>query len=358
MGKIKVLHIIPTLSNGGAERLAADLCRFLDKEKFEVKVVAMKSGGERAAELKKAGIEVEISGRERSILFDFFPLLKIAKAFKPDIIHTHLFGADIFGRIIAKIIGVKKVICTEQMNFDEVFYHKFFKKLTNGMVWKIIAVSQAVKDYVIKVEGANPKKIEIIYNATEVNKFLDENRNYELSSQIKIGSLGRLTKQKNFQCLIKALALLPEKDFVCCLAGQGELKVELEKEIEKLNLTEKVKLVGYQNDVPSFLKSLDLFILPSSWEALGIAVLEAGAAGLPVIASAVDGLKEILEDKGTALLFKSNDSEDLAEKINCLLERSDERKRLGQNLLAEVKNKYDIGVIVKKYEALYFLSQK
>ncbi|MDD5031628.1 MAG: glycosyltransferase [Patescibacteria group bacterium] len=353
--KIKIIHIIPTLDLGGAEKLLVDIVKNLDKEKFESKVVCLKRFGFWGMELKREGIPLILAGGDKKLgLFVFLKLVKILKKEKPDIIHTHLFGADIFGRLAGRLAGVKVIVSTEHnLNYQESFLKKILKKSTAGLATSVIAVSRAVKDYAVKFEGADRNKTEIIYNGVEAKRFLNKNRDYHNEKkEIVVGSVGRLTKQKGFDGLITALAKT-DKKVKCFIAGDGAERKRLEKLIKKLNLSGRVELAGWQKDVSEFLNSLDIFVLPSRWEGFGIAILEAGLAGLPVIASGVDGIKEIIEDGQDGLLFGKEDVSGLAEKINYLIERPRERERLGLNLQDKVKEKFAIEKIVKEYEDLY-----
>lgn len=353
--KIKIIHIIPTLDLGGAEKLLVDIVKNLDKEKFLSEVICLKRFGFWGIELKKEGIPLILAGKDKRLgLITLFKLIKILKKEKPDVVHTHLFGADIWGRLAARLAGVKVIVSTEHnLNYQEGFLKKILKKSTAGLADSIVAVSQAVKDYAVKFEKADKNKIEVIYNGVDVGKFLNRSRNYKKGrEEMVIGSVGRLAKQKGFDCLIGALAKI-ERRIKCYIAGDGAERKKLEKLIKKLNLTGWVELVGWQKDMPNFLNSLDIFVLPSRWEGFGVAILEAGLAGLPVVAAAVDGIKEIIEDPKDGLLFRKEDEEDLAKKLNYLLESPEERERLGLNLQNKVKEKFAIGKIVKEYEDLY-----
>lgn len=354
MPKIKIMQLIPTLGLGGAERVVVDLAKNLDREKFSVKVVCLKSLGELAADLSAAGISVELLGRPSApIIFSFFKLIKFLKRERPDIVHTHLFGADFYGRLAARLAGVKIIVSTEHnLNFAEGFLKKIAKSATGRLANSIIAVSSAVKDYLIKKEGISANKIKVIYNGVAAEKFLYPERNYQRAGTLTIGAIGRLTRQKGFDYLIKAVAQV-NGDWQCLIAGDGEEKEKLFGLIKSLSLENKIKLIGWEKNTPEFLKKLDIFVLPSRWEGLGIVILEAGASGLPVIASNIDGIKELISDNQDGLLFPGGDETKLAEKIKFLLEQPAERKRLGENLRQKVNANFSAKKMAAEYEQLY-----
>ncbi|HTX87207.1 MAG TPA: glycosyltransferase [Candidatus Nanoarchaeia archaeon] len=361
MARIKILQIIPTLNGAGAERLVVDLAKFLDREKFAVAVICLKAGGAWTEELARAKIPVQIVNRGNyPIVFDFFRLVKIIKQAAPDIVHTHLFGADIYGRLAAKLAGVKKIISTEHnLNYSEGAGKRFLKKKTAILAAVIVAVSESVKKYLIEREGVPAGKIRVIYNGVDIEKFRYNERKYEQKSAgLVIGSIGRLEPQKDFPTLIKAMAEI--KGAECRIIGAGGERKKLARLIAELSLADKVKLLGWQKDTSTFLKQTDIFVLPSRWEGFGIVILEAGLSGLPVIGSRVDGIAEIIADGQDGLLFEPGNSAELARKIKSLQADPALRERLGKNLQDKILEKFSIEKMVKQYEDLYFevLSRK
>jgi|WetSurMetagenome_2_1015567.scaffolds.fasta_scaffold03437_8 glycosyltransferase involved in cell wall biosynthesis len=351
--KIKILHIIPTLAAGGAEKTVVELVKFIDREVFDVQVLCLRAGGFWEEELRSAKVPYAIIGNlRRPIIFNFFKIIKFIRVAKPDIVHTHLFGADFYGRLAARLAGVKNIISTEQnLNLSEGKFKKLAKYFTAKLAIKIVAASGAIKKYLIEQEGVPADKIEVIYNGVEIEKFLKQNREYNNNRQLVIGSIGRLTHQKGFDYLLEAMVKID--GVKCLIAGVGEEKNSLAEKIKELGLSEKVELVGLKKDVSDFLASLDVFVLPSRWEGFGIVILEAGLSGLPVIASRVDGILEIIDDGQNGLLFMPGNTEELVDKIKSLLVNPAERARLGKNLQQKIQEKFLIQKIVKQYEALY-----
>jgi len=340
---------------GGAERLLVDIVKNLDRDNFSASVICLKRFGFWGMELKKQGTPLFLAGWGKFFwLFGFLNLVKILKKEKPDIVHTHLFGADVFGILAARLAGVKVIIATEHnLNYQEGFLKRFIKSWTMGFAQKIVAVSEAVRNYAVSSGRIPKEKIEIIYNGVELEKFLNAERKYEKKNEIIVGSIGRLTEQKGFDFLIEAGALLKDEKINFFIAGEGKDRKKLEKQIKKGNLGDKIKLLGWQKDTKEFFDSLDIFVLPSRWEGFGIAILEAGLAGLPVIASKVDGIKEIIQDNADGLLFEKGNVRELAEKINYLAGNPEEREKLAVNLRNKVKEKFSIEKIVREYENLY-----
>jgi glycosyltransferase involved in cell wall biosynthesis len=349
--KIKVLYVIPTLDFGGAERIMVDLARLLDRKKFTVKIVCMKRAGELASGLDATAVELVVMERGMTPAA-FWKLYKLISASKPDIVHTHLFGADVFGIIAARLAGVKKVVSTEHnINYSEGRKKSMIKNWAYSLADRIVAVSEAVKKYLLKA-GNKKNKIEVIYNGTDPDRFKPSSRG-DLKDEIIIGSIGRLEKQKSYGTLIMAMDNLKNIPIECRLAGNGREKEYLSDLVTSLGLADKVKFTGWNKDIPSFLAGLDIFVLPSAWEGFGITLIEAGAQGLPVIGSRVDGITEIIEEGVDGLMFKPGDSRELAYKLELLASDKILREKLGANLRRKVMEKFTLTIMVKKYEDLY-----
>ncbi len=358
MKKIKIIYIIPALDFGGAERIIVDIIKNLNQEKFIVKIICMKRSGFWGIELKNYGISLILLGQKNGTsLTSLIRLIKILKQENPDIVHTHLFGADFYGSIAARLAGIKYVVSTEHnLNYSEGKIKSIIKIFISKLFNNIIVVSGAVKIYIMKNYFVKAEKILIIYNGIDVNKFsqsLNVNNQVKKNKNIIIGSIGRLVKQKGFEYLIKAIDKLSDQNIECLIAGDGESKFLLQEKIKKLGLENKVKLLGWQKDIKSFLNKIDIFVLPSLWEGFGIVILEAGLFKVPVIASRVDGIVEIIEDKKDGLLVTSANSDELAEKIKYLLKNEKFKKELANNLYIKVKNNFIIQKIIIQYEQYY-----
>ena len=367
INKIKILYIIPTLDLGGAERFMVDLILNLDREKYEPTLILFKRGGIWLEELNLAGISALVLQKKFKIdLINFFNILKSIKMIKPTIVHTEL-GGDLYGRLAAKILKVPFIISTEQnLNPNENIIHNFLKMITNRFADIIIAISQAVKDDLISRYHVPETKIKIIPNGVDLSKFLNFNKvdrsenttfkenKIDVTKKVILGTIGRLAPQKGHYVLINALAKIKELNFECLIAGEGLLKNKLTKQINDSGLENKVKLIGQINDVPAFLSSLDLFIFPSLWEGQGIVLLEAALMNLPIIASEVDGIKEVL-NKEDAYFVKAGDQKDLAAKISWLINNYESApvKERSFKLKTEIINKYSIKTIANEYSKLY-----
>lgn len=346
---VKILHIIPTLDPGGAERLLVDIVQRTNKQLFSLTVVCFKRGGLWEEEIKNSGVELIIlKKRGQFDLINLFKLWRTIRFVKPDLVHTHL-GGDIYGRFFAGLMGIPVVSTEHNLNKDEAFSVTLAKRVTAAFASLVIAVSEAVAQDAQKRYGFAKEKIKVIHNGVDLTRFTFTRPQF--NKPLKIGSVGRLAKQKDFSTLIKAVSLV--KDCVCEIVGEGSERSNLETEIKNLSLGERVKLAGNRSDVPQFLQGLDIFILASRWEGLGIVVLEAALTGIPVIAARVDGLIEIITDGVDGLLFKPGDEQALAAKLKNIFADQAAALTRAEQLAKKVREHFSIETMVAQYEKAY-----
>lgn len=357
--KIKILHILPSLTRGGAEKVCYDILSNLNREKFFPSLILFKDNQE-GIKWKKdlKDLNIPFSSYNKKYLFDiynFWQIYKEIKKINPDIVHTHL-GADIYGRIAAYLAGVKIIISTEHnINVSEKKIIGWLKKITSYMATKVFAVSQAVKDNAILRYKLGSNKVAVIYNGVDTDYFFPTEKEKEINHNrdIIIGGMGRLSRQKGFSILIEAAKNIKHKNYKIIIAGQGELELDLKKQINTYGLQDKVILEG-KVEARSFLNKIDIFVFPSLWEGLGIALLEAAAMKKVIIASKTGGIKEIItSDSG--FLFQPGDADGLANKINYVISNLDKEEITSRVEKARklVENRFSLKKMVSDYTLWY-----
>jgi glycosyltransferase involved in cell wall biosynthesis len=370
---LKVVCLTPHLFIGGAERLMIDIFSRLDRRRFQPQWCCLEGDSVDSAswrlELERAGIEVAVLasdqkpkqqvGRLWRLIVIGWRLWRHLRKTRPDIVQTQLF-ADIY-RPIARLAGVPIIISVEHnLDYDEPAWTRLAKIISRWAVDGIIAVSQAVKQDIIQRYHYLPEKIEVIYNGVDLDKFFKPVNQLNLTNQNqpvwRLGAIGRLTKQKGFDVLIEALAALPKEiNWQCSIAGSGPQASHLNSLITKFGLSNQIKLVGLQTDVPKFLAGLDLLVVPSRWEGLGLVILEAGAAGVPVVASQIDGIVEIISHQNNGYLVEAGSVNQLTKGLTDVLTAvsSDERLTWAINLQKTVKENFSIIKTVEQYQNYY-----
>jgi glycosyltransferase involved in cell wall biosynthesis len=352
--KIKIIHVIDGLIIGGAQVFLVNLIKSLNKDLFELKVATIIEKGILAEGVEKVGVEVvHLQKRGKLGIGLVFRLVKFLRRERPDIVHTHLFGGDTWGRIAAILARVPVIVSTEHnTNLDEGWAKRKVKKFLSFFTKKIVAVSEAVKNYSMSRDKIKEKKITVIDNGINLEEFSSITEK-EFADPPVIGVVGRLETQKGHEYLFEALNMLKTTPWILWVVGDGSLKGSLERLAKDLNLRERIIFLGARRNIPEILSQMDIFVLPSLWEGLGLAVLEAAAAGKPIIASSVGGIPEIIKNGETGILVEAKNVKSLADGLEHVLLGEQEAIMMGQRARESVKEKYSLERMTGLYEKLY-----
>jgi glycosyltransferase involved in cell wall biosynthesis len=365
--RLVILHVIDSLGLGGAERFLAALCTALPTDRYQVIVCAVEGEGPYAAELWQAGIELLLlRARGRRDPMALVRLARFMRHRHVDIVHTHLFVGGVFGRIAALLAGVPVRVTTEQNAYAPGHRPPRWQVLANRLLARrtdrLVAVSRGTRDYLVDVERVPPEKIAVVPNAIpwpeEVDAAQVDAVRRELGAAGRlplIGTVARLTEQKGLAYLLDALSELRQRfpDLHCLLVGEGELRSELEARAERLGLAERVTFCGPRRDVSVILRCLDLFVLPSLFEGLPLSLLEAMAAGTPVVATDVAGSNEAIVDGVNGRLAAPADARALSQIIADVLEHREMAQAMAHRAVETVGERYTIGPVAGAYQSLY-----
>ena len=324
MGKIKVLTLIPASYGGGAENLVFDQLKYYNKESIEYKAIALRNENEE----EKFRKYIEYSCLNANKKFELNILIKLNKIIKKNkiqILHTHLMEADVYGFLL-KILNPKIKWITTKHNNDE-FRKKIFWRILNKIISikndKIITVSGAVKNFIIKHEWINPKKIIVLTNGIDTNRFkkisnIGIRKKYGISKNYFIvGIVGRLNYQKGHIFLLKATKLLKNKirNLKILIVGNGELEEVLKLKCKKYNIEKNVIFSGFRKDIENVYNSFDIFCLPSRFEGLPLVLIEAMACERLCICSDIPNNREVIDNNIDGILIKIGNVKKIAETI-------------------------------------------
>ncbi|MBT4836863.1 MAG: glycosyltransferase family 4 protein, partial [Methylococcales bacterium] len=272
---------------------------------------------------------------------------------KPDVVHTHLFAGDFWGGMAAKKAKVPRIVSTKHDILNEGYWRNKLGRKARRSFDKVIAISKATQEFLIKVEKVDVEKTELIYNGVEVNRFYKEKPELFESTKLNVGAVGRLSKEKGHKHLIRACIFIKNIDWRLTLVGDGAMRKELEHLVKLLSVEDKVKFTGLVDDVREYLDDMDVFVLPSVSEGLSLSIIEAALAGKFIIATEVGGVPEIITHKDTGLLFKPKNIEELVKHLNWVKDNKGKAANMAKSLQAQVMKKFDINKIVKQYEEMY-----
>jgi len=372
------LFICITKSNwGGAQKYVFDLATNIPGSDYDITVL-LGGNGDLAKNLEKAGIRViNLAHSQRDIDVGkefnlFFELIKIFKKEKPDIIHLNSSKMGGVGALAGRICGIKKIIFTahgwafnEDRNWIEKTAIRFLHIITIILCHSTIAVSEITKKQI--GEPWN-KKMTVVRNGLRSAEFLDKEtamdyifkkisidnpciKNVLDKKPVWIGTISELHKTKGLEYSIQAVSKIDNCVFF--IIGDGEEKENIEKLILELGLDQKVFLLGRIESASSYLKAFDVFTLTSITEALPYALIEASSAELPVIASCVGGIPEIIEDKKTGILVSPKNSGEIISALNRLINCPEEREIFGQAAKNKIDTEFNFKKTIKNTIKLY-----
>jgi glycosyltransferase involved in cell wall biosynthesis len=350
--KRQVVHIIDSLNPGGAERLVLELAKRLPDHGVAPQVLAVLGGGELEAEFQAAGVPVVVLGYSWPFGIDtVWKIYRYLKLNEPDAVHTHLFASDVYGRLAARLAGIKCVIGTEHnVNRDFGRIRRLAKRLANRWASRLIAISRGVQDWMATAEGADQAKIALIPNGIDLER-VSERPARHFRDIPRLLTVCRLSRQKDLATLVKALALVKES-WILQIAGVGESEGELKALVRRLGLESRVEFLGYREDVPELLAQADLFCLPSRYEGQGLAVLEAAAAGVPLVLSDLAVFREFLK-KDEAIFVEPGHVPAWAEALRGALREPERLVARAQTAKSRLRETSGISRMVKAYADVY-----
>jgi glycosyltransferase involved in cell wall biosynthesis len=362
----KVLHVIDSLDLGGAQTLLLDICNHTDGGRFDVEVACMHGRGVFSEEFEKAGIKVYSLSPGKwppSYIPEF---LKLLKRLDPEILHFHLFGSNLIAKPLAALAGKKVLIVHDHCN-DAGRAHPMLlvaDALANRVASRAIAVAESVRTFLISHEGMDPDRVvtlangidaEVFQPAADVQKSAARKALGLPEDAFVIGGVGRLVAQKNFSLFLdvaaRVLAGYPSVLFV--IAGTGAQDDELKAKAALLGINERVRFLGHVSDRLALYHAFDTLLLTSDFEGTPMTLLEGMSSGLPVVASAVDGIVEVCTDNRDALLVTPGDVVGFASSLEHVLKEAGLREELGRNARATILERYEIRGLTAKIEKIY-----
>ncbi len=355
---ISVVHLITELSSGGAQSGLLRLLERMDSTRFTLTVVCLYNGDKIVAQqIRALGIEVIDLGMTRKWRLDalirFFDLLRQRR---PQILHTWMFHANIPGRVLGRLAGVPIIIGSEQTMGQEGQIRRRLNRLTAVWADCVICVAQKVADFVHEQVGIPRDKLLVIANGVDTQTFSPSSTTKAADWQPRIiGNVGRLEPVKGTRFLIDAFAQVASQfaDAQVWLVGDGTERQSLAMQAQQQGIAAQIEFLGMRPDVATLLTQMDIFVLPSQWEGMPNAVLEAMAAGLPVIATGVGGTTEVVVQDETGLLVPAADPTALAKAIATLLSDPALCRRMGAAGRQRAEQHFSIEQTVGKTVGLY-----
>ena len=357
---MKIVFIIDNLVVAGAQTHLARLVNGLLKQTVAAKVICL--GPVDDAILKILAprdiVRVDMSSiRKPAFWRGFGQLLTTLKRERPDIVHTYLNTANVFGVVAAKLSGVPVVVSSRRdMGHFRTGRIAKMETFLNCFVNKVVCVSSAVCEHVIRQEKLDPGRAVVLYTGVDVADFCPQPAGVRRTRQVTIGMVATMDREVKghrhcIQAAQQVLALRQDVKFV--LVGDGPLKNSLIDDVTAQRIKDFFEFRGAASAVYRELASFDIFVLPSSSEGFSNAILEAMAMELPVVAQAVEGNLEIVEDGQTGFLTKLGDPADMAAKMLTLVDSAQRRTAMGSAARRRVLENFTVEKMVERYQKFY-----
>lgn len=376
--KKKLVHVqlLPLMS--GVQKVSLDELENLDQSVYEM-IVVCKSEGQFTERLRDINVRVKlIPELERKIspIQDFRAFISLLHFFRieqPDVVHTHSSKTGILGRFAAFFARVPMVIHTvhgfpfagEKSLINKVFFG-FFEFIASKFTNKIIVLNDSdaaiAKNQLHVTEG----RLVILPNGVDINCYAPGDSHIrnnirkavfgiESDQHLIIAMIGRLWEQKNPQCFVRAAISVLKKRVNASfyLIGDGEARGELEDMILRSEFSDRIRILGWRSDIPDLLKALDVMVLPSRWEGMPLAILEAMSSSVPVVVSDIPGNHHLVRDGIEGMLFPVDDSEALSLSLVKLIENPALRLNISTQARLRVLSKYTLSTRIEKINSIY-----
>jgi L-malate glycosyltransferase len=366
---INVMHVIETLDPGGAESVLAEIIRHMP-EFVNSMICCVKHSGAMSQRMKgHVGQVYELNIKEGNNISVPIKLTKLLMKNHIDVIHAHNWNT-FCESTIAAILSGKPIVHTihgHHFEYPNTIKGRFkknirhcFEKVLSYRSNKICTVSQAICDYILNEIGIEKERLEVLINGVDIDhKFYSvspimrdlgiKNENY------LICFIGRLMPVKNIESLLKAMEIVVREcqDSKLVIIGDGPERKELEKSVLEKGLQSSVLFTGFRDDARDFLVEADVFVLPSYYEGISIALLEAMSAGLPSIVTAVGGNSEVVINDETGFLYPSGDVKVLSSYIIELYHDISLRKNMGEKAKERASRFFCIEGTAERYAQIY-----
>lgn len=348
--------------HGGSRLFSWWIPRF-DVDGYNVQLVGLREPDQATENLRRQGIEVISLNKGKFDLSTISEIVGVVKREGPQILHLHGYGASNFGRVAARMTGVKSIVHEHFVDPDMPKYQVPCDYLLSSFTDMGIAVSKSVMDFMTKKRFIPAEKVRVVFNGAPLNEFKPGSMELIAAERKRwnipegccvVGTVGRLDEQKGNKYLIEAVALLLEKGYSIkvMIVGDGPLLNALQEECRIRRISKHVLFTGYVRDIPAIQAVMDIQVFPSLWEGTPLTLFEAMSMGKAIVSTSVDGLGEVLQHDVNALVIPPRDAKALAQAIEQLLQDENKVLHLGKRAQAD-SERFDIGNTIEELKSIY-----
>jgi glycosyltransferase involved in cell wall biosynthesis len=360
---MKILYVIDHLRADGTQQTLLQLATGLAKRGHHQAIISLLDSWDEPllSQLRDTGTCVRILGLWHvASAIGLLPTWNWMRRERFDAAVTLLLVADVLGRPLARAAGIPVIVSSlRARNVHYKAWQRWLVRTTMRWVDAVVLNSTAGREFAVNQEGAQAQRVHVIPNGVEVDQYQHPITRSKLCAEFGlatngriVGSAGRLAPQKGFDVLLDALSLLGRTDVQLLLFGRGKEEAHLRTKAVRLGPERYIRLAGYRDDLPRLLGALDLYVQPSRFEGMPHAVLEAMAAGCPIVATSVDGIRDLIQDGCHGWLVPPDDATALAAAMNAALGDPREARRRGAAAQARARADFGTEAIDSAWEGL------
>ena len=363
---IRIVCIIDNLGLGGAQRQLLEITKALPREKYDIYIISMGTDKTQyVSDLEEAKIPYTLIAQSGKWDWNAFGrLLETLRGLQPQVIYTWLFTSDTYGRLAGLFYGKARILSAMRNTIDDMPWH--YRLVSRWLSWitsRITVNANAIKPGMTKTIGIPEKKLLTIYNGIDLGRFpqIDRNGHYHEEWNIPTGAclvamIARMAEQKDHETFIRAASKViasGQENVYFILVGDGPLRKKYEILVGELGIADRVRFAGARRDIWELLNHIELFVLSTLFEGCSNVIMEAMAAGKPVIATAVGGNPELIENGKTGYLVPERDADALSDRICHLLADSEKAAKMGAQGRRRIENEFSLERTVAETAALY-----
>ena len=363
---MRVMFLSTSMGMGGADKQLLSAAQLMHAQGHDVCIVSLTELGPMGLEARSQGIRTESLDMRRGVPDPrgLIRLIRLVRAWKPDVLHSHMVHANLMARAVRLFARVPVIVSTIHNIYEGGPLWMAAYRVSNGLVDHMTIISEAAADRFVK-EGIVPRELlTCVPNGVDTERFRQVAPGTREALRSSIGvhdrfvwlAVGRFEIAKDYPNMLHAFAQVCQRDSsaVLLLVGHGSLQQETESLAQSLGLGDRIRFLGVRSDVPEVMAAADGYVMSSAWEGMPIALLEAGAAGLPIVATRVGGNHEVVRDGESGFLVPPRDAAALGQAMLRLMEQAPARRRdMGERGREHVRVHYGLGRVVERWQDLY-----
>jgi glycosyltransferase involved in cell wall biosynthesis len=362
---MRILLLSTSMGMGGADQQILILAQAMRARGHEVRIIALAPLGPMGREAQLAGIPTDSLELRRNfgLVPRLFRLRRQILAWRPDVVHSHMVHANLIARALRLVTPMPALISTIHSSNDGGRLRMTAYRLTNGLVDRCTIISRLAAERYVAIGAVPASRLEVVPNTVDTQRFhrlpharAAIRRELGLGEEFVWLAVGRFEEAKDYPTMIAAFARLAtdRRDARLLLVGTGSLQPEVERLVREAGLADWIRFLGVRRDVPELMSAADGYVLSSAWEGMPVVLLEAAAMGLPVVATRVGGISEVVEDGVSGVLVPPGDPAALAAAVDGLERVSPEaRAAMGQRGRACIEREYGVARVMDRWERIY-----